>query len=111
MAKKERTGIEWVGGIVSMPAYVTGEADPYRSDALFWMGAEGAGRHRRQAGELCDPSRATALAEAVFSSNLAPPLMGYGEHDDLGVMHHVDHGVGEVLHAYSPDCKLVRDLR
>jgi hypothetical protein len=29
MAKKKRTGIEWVGGIVSMPAYVTGEGDPY----------------------------------------------------------------------------------
>jgi hypothetical protein len=51
MAKKERTGIEWIGGIVSMPAYVTGEGDPYRSDALFWMGAEGAvlDRHHRQA--------------------------------------------------------------
>jgi hypothetical protein len=29
-AKKKRTGIEWVGGLVSMPAYVTGEGDPYR---------------------------------------------------------------------------------
>ena len=41
-ARKKRTGIEWVGGLVSMPAYVTGEGEPYRPEALFWMGAEGA---------------------------------------------------------------------
>jgi hypothetical protein len=32
---------EWVGGIVRVPAYVSGEGEPYRPDALFWLGAEG----------------------------------------------------------------------
>lgn len=39
---KKRTGIEWVGGLVSMPAYVTGEGEPYRPEMLVWMGGEGA---------------------------------------------------------------------
>lgn len=39
---KQRTGIEWVGGLVSMPTYVTGEGEPYRPEALFWMSASGA---------------------------------------------------------------------
>jgi hypothetical protein len=34
--------IEWIGGIVLMSSYITGEGEPYRPEALFWMGAEGA---------------------------------------------------------------------
>jgi hypothetical protein len=30
-------GTEWVGGIVAMPAYVTGEGEPYRPRMLLWM--------------------------------------------------------------------------
>jgi hypothetical protein len=29
-ARKKRAGIEWVGGIVAMPAYVSGEGEPYQ---------------------------------------------------------------------------------
>lgn len=39
--KKSKT-IEWVGGTVLMPADVTGEGEPYRPEALFWMSDEGA---------------------------------------------------------------------
>lgn len=41
-AKKKRSIVEWVGGTGAMPAYVTGEGEPYRPVALLWMGAEGA---------------------------------------------------------------------
>jgi hypothetical protein len=64
-ARKKRTGIEWVGGLVSMPAYVTGEGDPYRPEALFWMSAEGAvlGHTAGKPGELvnlaCESLRTT----------------------------------------------------
>jgi hypothetical protein len=37
-AGKARTGIEWVGGLVEMPAYVIGEGEPYRPETLLWMG-------------------------------------------------------------------------
>lgn len=39
---KKTREIEWIGGTVSMPAYVTGEGEPYRPEAMFWMGADGA---------------------------------------------------------------------
>lgn len=41
-AKKKRSIVEWAGGVGAMPAYVTGEGEPYRPEALLWMGAEGA---------------------------------------------------------------------
>jgi len=39
MAARRTTaaGTEWVGGIVAMPAYVTGEGEPYRPQMLLWM--------------------------------------------------------------------------
>ncbi len=39
MKKKRNT--EWVGGLVSVPAFVAGEGEPYRPEALFWLGVEG----------------------------------------------------------------------
>lgn len=63
MAAKKRIEIEWIGGLVSLPAYVTGEGDPYRPEALFWMGAEGAvlGHTVGEPGELvgvaCEKNR------------------------------------------------------
>ncbi len=55
-ANKKPEGIEWVGGLVSMPAYITGEGEPYRPEALFWMGPEGAllGHTLGKPGELVD---------------------------------------------------------
>ncbi|MBK6847860.1 MAG: hypothetical protein IPG96_10075 [Proteobacteria bacterium] len=41
-AKIRRVGIEWVGGLVVLPATVTGEGEPYRPEALFWVSAKGA---------------------------------------------------------------------
>ncbi|WP_428263536.1 DUF6930 domain-containing protein [Haliangium sp.] len=41
MAKQQETEEEWVGGVVSMPVYVNEEGEPYRPDAIFWLGAEG----------------------------------------------------------------------
>jgi hypothetical protein len=67
-AKKKRTGVEWVGGLVSMPAYVTGEGDPYRPETLFWMGAQGAvlghtvGKPGELVGLLCEIGSAAIAA-------------------------------------------------
>lgn len=40
--QKRRRIIEWLGGVIPMPAVVTGEGEPYRPDTLVWLGAEGA---------------------------------------------------------------------
>ena len=34
--------VEWIGGILALPTYVTGEGEPYRPEALLWMSEEGA---------------------------------------------------------------------
>lgn len=40
--QKRRRIIEWLGGVIPMPAVVTGEGEPYRPETLVWLGAEGA---------------------------------------------------------------------
>ncbi|MBI4951260.1 MAG: hypothetical protein HY908_04450 [Myxococcales bacterium] len=40
--KRKRTGVEWLGGFTAMPAYVTGEGEPYRPELLLWLSAEAA---------------------------------------------------------------------
>lgn len=71
-SKKKRAGVEWVGGLVSMPAYVTGEGAPYRPEALFWMSAEGAvlGHMAGKPGELID------LASESLRSTIERPMFG-----------------------------------
>jgi hypothetical protein len=39
---KKRSGIEWLGGLFSMPAYVTDDGERYRPEMLIWMDADGA---------------------------------------------------------------------
>jgi hypothetical protein len=76
-ANSKQTGVEWVGGLASMPAYVTGEGEPYRPEALFWMGAEGAvlGHTLGKPGELlavaADSLRAT-IERPIFGKPHAP---------------------------------------
>lgn len=76
-AKKKRTGIEWVGGLVSLPAYVTGEGDPYRPETLFWMGAQGAvlghtvGKPGELVGLVCESLQST-IERPMFGQSHAP---------------------------------------
>jgi hypothetical protein len=75
-AKKKRTGIEWVGGLVRMPAFVTGEGEPYRPEALLWMG-EGAvlghtlGKPGELVGRACESLR-TTIERPMFGRPHAP---------------------------------------
>lgn len=65
MAKQRRDGVEWVGGLVSMPAFVRGEGESYRPELLLWLGAEGAilgstlGKPGEVLGEACASLRST----------------------------------------------------
>lgn len=63
---KKTAGIEWIGGTVTMPAYVTGEGEPYRPESLFWMGADGAvlGSTVAKPGELL-PMASESLQSAI----------------------------------------------
>jgi len=69
---KKPTGVEWIGGIISMPAYVTGEGEPYRPEALVWMGAEAAvlGFTTGKPGELL------AMAAESLQSTIDEPMYG-----------------------------------
>jgi hypothetical protein len=70
--KRARAAVEWVGGLVSMPAYVDGEGEPYRPELLVWVVADGPviGYATAKPGEL--------LAEAAthLRTVMASPLEG-----------------------------------
>lgn len=53
---KKRAPIEWIGGLVSLPSFVTGEGEPYRPETLLWMDAQGAliGHEVGRPGELVE---------------------------------------------------------
>jgi hypothetical protein len=69
---KEPGGIEWVGVTAVMPAYVTGDGEPYRPEVLFWMGADGAilGSTTAKPGELLP------LAGESLQSTIEQPMFG-----------------------------------
>ena len=69
---KETTGIEWIGGTVVMPAYVTGEGEPFRPEALFWMGADGA----ILGSTVAKPGELAPLASESLQSTIVQPMYG-----------------------------------
>lgn len=72
-SRKSKAGIEWIGGIVTMPNYVMPEGErPYRPEALFWIGAAGTvlGHAVGKPGELVD-----AACESLLST-IQKPISG-----------------------------------
>ena len=71
-AKKQRSEVEWLGGLGSIPSYVMGEGEPYRPETLFWMGPSGAilGHAMGKPGEL------VGLAAQHLRETIANPNVG-----------------------------------
>jgi len=70
--RKQTTAIEWIGGIAAIPAYVTGEGEPYRPEALFWMAADGAILGSTIAG----PGELLATASESLQRTIEQPIYG-----------------------------------
>jgi len=70
--KKKRVNVDWMGGLVTMPGYVTGEGAPYRPEALLWMSADGLvlGTTVAKPGELL------AIAGEHLQSTIERPMFG-----------------------------------
>jgi hypothetical protein len=70
---------DWVGGIAAMPAYVTGEGEPYRPEMLLWLdkgdGLLVVGSHLGKPGDMlgraCD-SLGTTMKEPMVGPPRAP---------------------------------------
>lgn len=56
-----------------MPTYVTGEGEPYRPEALFWMGAEGA----VLGSTVGKPGEVLGLASNSLRDTIARPIWGH----------------------------------
>lgn len=64
--------IEWVGGLVTLPGFVTGEGEPYRPEALLWVDAAGSvlGMH------VDKPGAALAQAPSSLQETMQHPMWG-----------------------------------
>lgn len=72
MTTQKKTGVEWVGAIISTPAYVTGEGDPYRPELILWMGP-----NRTVLGtELEKPGELLGRACESLRNTMVRPLIG-----------------------------------
>ena len=75
--EKKHAEIEWMGGIATMPAYVSGEGEPYRPELLLWMSDDGLilGTTMARPGEVlasaADHLRAT-IQEPMIGAPSAP---------------------------------------
>lgn len=57
---------EWVGGLVQVPAYATGEGAPYRPEALFWIDGSGA----VCAAQVAKPGELLSLAAEILQETI-----------------------------------------
>lgn len=64
--------VEWVGGLVSMPGYVTGEGEPYRPELLVWLGPNGA----VLGSEVAKPGEALGRAVESLRKTFDEPMYG-----------------------------------
>jgi len=98
--------VEWVGGLVRVPAYVLGE-NPYRPDALFWIDAEGEVLHSSVArpGELLSGAAEdlrTVIAESALELGLVPTRVRVASHELASALRTVSREL-EIVCAPTPE--------
>lgn len=71
-ATKKRSGVEWVGGMLTMPAYVTGEGEPYRPETILWIDGESAVLGHA----VGRPGESLELACESLRQTIAQPMVG-----------------------------------
>lgn len=111
--KSESPDIEWVGGLVRVPAYVVGE-NPYRPDALFWMDAQGEVLHSSVArpGELLHGAAEdlrTVIAESALELGLVPTRVRVASHELASALRTVSREL-EIVCAPTPEIDALKVL-
>lgn len=71
-ARLPRRG-EWAGAVLSMPAYVTGDGEPYRPDLVVWVDTSSG---MIVGSEMVRPGEALDRAAALFAGATRAPLVG-----------------------------------
>lgn len=71
--KRFSSDTEWIGGIATLPSYVTGEGEPFRPEVLFWMAADGMilGTETARPGELM-PIACESLQQTIRQPMTGP---------------------------------------
>lgn len=75
MAAKKKTtkaGVEWVGGIIPLPATVTGEGEPYQPEVILWVSEDGL----VLGSETAKPGELLRTASAHLESTSKRPMIG-----------------------------------
>lgn len=70
------TGREWIGGLIKLPAYITGDGHPYRPEALFFLDDNGVVMHS----QVAKPELLLRAATKSLRQTIARPMFGRDRH-------------------------------
>jgi hypothetical protein len=101
MAARNRKLVEWVGGVFSLPAYITGEGGPYRPETLVWMGASGVVLGHR----VEKPGQALRVAAESLRHTIIRPMVGDPHAPDS--VRVASRALASALQASLPDIEIV----
>ncbi|HBH27803.1 MAG TPA: hypothetical protein DDX99_03025 [Desulfofustis sp.] len=93
--------VEWIGGIFPLPAYVTGEGEPYRPEILMWLSGDGA----ILGSDIDRPGVVLAGAANSLKQTIKEPI--YGRPHRPGRVRVASAELAEVLRAGNPDIDIV----
>jgi hypothetical protein len=109
--KQQQRDGEWVGGLVSMPAFVMGEGEPYRPELLVWIDSGGAvlgttlGKPGELLGQACESLRNT-IRRPMVGQPRAPARLRVAS-AQLADALRTGHPGLEVLCAVTPEIDMV----
>ena len=69
---QDQSAVEWMGGLALLPAWVTGEGEPYRPEALIWIDANGCVLGH----EVGAPGDVVGRAAASLRRAIEQPMVG-----------------------------------
>jgi hypothetical protein len=64
--------VEWVGGLLKVPAYVTHDGEPYRPEVLFWLDENGV----VLSSQVSKPGTLLPAAAEILEKTIGQPLFG-----------------------------------
>jgi hypothetical protein len=111
MSQKRPSKIEWVGVVVTTPAYVSGEGEPYRPEMLLWMDPDGlilgaTAARRDELGPVACESLAETIRMPMAGTPHAPARIRTASAEVAAALR-AEHPSIQVVHGPTPEADVL----